>query len=93
MANQDACILYLPFGDNWTKAFEIPASDITRMSIRSLNWLRFLGYIVLHSTGRLYADALSADLQEPEVDYNSNKLGHEYYYLPGWSSLAQSFGC
>jgi hypothetical protein len=78
-------LVYMPFGGDWIDSLEIPIHEAKRMSTKPLIWLRFVCNIIINSSGHLYSDLAAADLHEAgtEIDYNSDVIGDEYYYLPG----------
>ena len=73
--------IYLKIEDRQVLALSIPFSDIERLSIRPIKWLRFVTFAICGVRGDL-----SATPNGPPVDYASVSLtGHideDYYYTP-----------
>jgi hypothetical protein len=58
-------------------ALDIPESDIQRLSVRPLKWLRFVTFTVCGVRGDL---AMTPN--GPAVDYDIDTIAQEYYYNP-----------
>ena len=72
--------VYLHIEDRQVLALSIPFSDIERLSVRPVKWLRFVTFAICGVRGDL-----SAMLNGPPVDYDSISLDHiaeAYYYTP-----------
>ena len=74
--------------DSQVLALSIPPSDIQRLSIRPLKWLRFVTFAVCGVPGNL-----SATPDGPAVEYGSSAdIAEAYYYTPqGEPSWFSSF--
>jgi len=59
---------YIPF-------LSIPPSDVRRLSLRPLKWIRFVMFSICGARGHL-----SAIPDGPPVDYASTETNAEYYY-------------
>src|ERR1700723_4814111 len=68
--------VYLKVEDQQVPALSIPLSDIQRLSIRPLKWLRFVTFAFCGAHGDL-----SPTPDGPPVDYNSVALDPSYYYV------------
>ena len=72
--------LIVPNEGSQVLALSIPSSDIQRLSIRPLKWLRFVTFAVCGVPGNL-----SATPDGPAVEYDSiphSYLAEAYYYTP-----------
>jgi hypothetical protein len=73
--------IHLRIDDSQVLALSIPFSDIQRLSIRPLKWLRFVTFTVCGAHGNL-----SATPDGPAVDYDSialdSPIAEDYYYTP-----------
>ena len=72
--------VYLHVEDRQVLALSVPFSDIERLSIRPVKWLRFVTFAICGVRGDL-----SAMPNGPPVDYDSISLDHiaeAYYYTP-----------
>jgi hypothetical protein len=61
-------------------ALDIPKSDIQRLSVRPLKWLRFVAFTVCGVRGDL---AMAPN--GPAVDYDislTDAIAEDYYYIP-----------
>jgi hypothetical protein len=77
-SSQTMVNIHLRIDNSQVLALSIPFSDIQRLSIRPLKWLRFVTFTVCGARGNL-----SATPDGPAVDYDSIALGSEdYYYTP-----------
>jgi len=59
---------YIPF-------LSIPPSDVRRLSLRPLKWIRFVVFSICGARGHL-----SATPDGPSVDYTNTETNAEYYY-------------
>ena len=75
----DMVNIYLNIEDRQVLALSIPFSDIERLSIRPLKWLRFVAFAVCGAHGHL-----SATPNGPPVNYDSvtlaGPIAESYYY-------------
>ncbi|KAM6494525.1 hypothetical protein JOM56_010886 [Amanita muscaria] len=73
--------LKLNNSDAFVRFLSIPQSDIQRLSIRPLKWLRFVTFTICGSYGHLHE---TAAVNTPPVDYNISDLveSSTYYYIP-----------
>ncbi|KIM90547.1 hypothetical protein PILCRDRAFT_1822 [Piloderma croceum F 1598] len=73
--------VYLNVEDRQVLALSIPFSDIERLSVRPVKWLRFVTFTIFVVRGNL-----SATPNGPPVDYDSISLAgpiaEAYYYIP-----------
>ncbi|KAI0293806.1 hypothetical protein BC826DRAFT_370276 [Russula brevipes] len=73
--------VYLNIEDRQVLALSIPFSDIERLSVRPVKWLRFVTFAICGARGHL-----SATPNGPPVDYDSISLAgpiaEAYYYTP-----------
>ena len=73
--------VYLNIEDRQVLALSIPFSDIERLSVRPVKWLRFVTFAICGVRGDL-----SATPNGPPVDYDSisiaGPIAEAYYYTP-----------
>jgi hypothetical protein len=72
--------IYLHIEDRQVLALSIPFSDIERLSVRPVKWLRFVTFAICGVRGDL-----SAMPNGPPVDYDSislDDIAEAYYYIP-----------
>jgi hypothetical protein len=60
--------VYLNIEDRQVLALSIPLSDIARLSVRPVGWLRYVAFAICGIRGNL------CDAQCPPVDYDSISL-------------------
>jgi hypothetical protein len=69
--------LPLPNEETYVLALSVPFSDIQRLSIRPLKWLRYVMFAVCGVHGHL-----SATPGGPAVDYDDADISQAYYFIP-----------
>ena len=66
-----------PDGGPYILALSVPSSDIQRLSVRPLKWLRYVIFAVCGVHGDL-----SATPGGPAVDYDDADIAQAYYFIP-----------
>ena len=70
--------IYLKRGDQQELALAIPASDINRLALRPVKWIRFVAFAICGVSGHL-----STTPNGPPLDYTlTGPLAQDYYYTP-----------
>jgi hypothetical protein len=65
-------------------ALSIPTSDIQRLSIKHVKWLRYVTFAVCGAFGHL-----SETPGGHAVDYDTNILAQEYYYVTEGNAVSR----
>ncbi|THH15989.1 hypothetical protein EW146_g4564 [Bondarzewia mesenterica] len=68
-----------------SSALRVPITDLERLSVRPLKWLRFVAYAIMGVQGELYHMPGPSELEGEVVNYAEPSVNHlqsEYYFVP-----------
>jgi hypothetical protein len=81
-----------PDGGPYILALSVPSSDIQRLSVRPLKWLRFVTFTVCGAHGDLSATADGPAVDYDNITHADIAQDQAYYYIAqGETSLFLSF--
>ena len=77
MAANATVNLWLKFDETYRRALSIPVADCQRFAIYRLTWLRYVGFAIYGTEGKI-----SSHPDGDEVKYYEAKIGPgDYYYI------------